>query len=378
MNFIGKLLNMNENIFDFTLCIVACTKKEKYAARLKEYVSSYGYRQKNKSIKTRFVYLVEDEPRPDFIPQKDIWYNCPGIPMSMRFLKYLKDFDNNSSWVMQVDDDSSTDIDKTIEILNQYYDFNDPMMLMGGRNTDLESGQQRIIKSMKIENFFFESNDVTNFEGIPYFTHAWEPTIISKSGIKRIKNWKRMEEYYKLCKNNKPIFTDQTPYVAARLAKVPIVEAYFLCPFEWAHSYSCINKNGRYSHIHYVTDKWKSFEPFKKAMKDNIIFSNEEETKKYLLGNININKEENAESLSGSTWKFSGNGKTYGMMRLNADGTIGIYSNDNEKFWEYKDQSLYIYNKEKKPTTILKKVNDNKFEGKFVLSDGMIHRLTRT
>ena len=66
------------------------------------------------------------------------------------------------------------------------------------------------------------------------------------------------------------------------------------------------------------------------------------------------------------------------MMRLNADGTIGIYSNDNEKFWEYKDQSLYIYNKEKKPTTILKKVNDNKFEGKFVLSDGMIHRLTRT
>ena len=51
---------------------------------------------------------------------------------------------------MQVDDDSSTDIDKTFEILNQYYDFNDPMMLMGGRNTDLESGQQRIIKSMKI------------------------------------------------------------------------------------------------------------------------------------------------------------------------------------------------------------------------------------
>lgn len=272
--------------YDFTICTLACTKQKKYADRLKDYVDSYGFKLNNKSLKVKFVFLVEDESRPNFLSKEHVWYNCPGLPMSMRWVKYLKDEATDSKWVMQVDDDSSTDIDKTIELLNQYYDHQDSMLLMGGRNTDLELGQQNILKSMKIENMFFESDDISKFEGIPYFTHAWEPSIISQSGINKVKKWNRFSEYISLCKNARPIFTDQTPYVVARLSKIPIVEAPFLCPFNWANMYSAINKKGRYSHIHYVTDKWNYFNNFKTAIKNNLTFENEKETIKYLSNSI--------------------------------------------------------------------------------------------
>ena len=45
-------------------------------------------------------------------------------------------------------------------MLNESYNSDDAIMLMGGRNTDLESAQQRILRSMKIDNFFFESSDI--------------------------------------------------------------------------------------------------------------------------------------------------------------------------------------------------------------------------
>lgn len=277
------------SLYDFTICTLACTKQKKYADRLKDYIDFYGFRFNNKSLKIKFVFLVEDESRPDFLHKEHIWYNCPGLPMSMRWAKYLKDEHVDSKWIMQVDDDSSTDIDKTVEILNQYYDHQDSMLLMGGRNTDLELGQQNILKSMKIENIFFESNDISKFEGIPYFVHAWEPSIISYSGMHKMKKWDRLNEYFSLCKNIRPTFGDQTPYVIAKLSKIPIVEASFLCPFNWANMYSAINKQGRYSHIHYVTDKWNFFTNFKIAMKNNLTFENEKETKKYLSNHIKSN-----------------------------------------------------------------------------------------
>ena len=363
-------------MYDFTLCVIACAKKEKYAARLKEFISIYGYVLKDKNIKVKFVYLAEDEPRPSFLNKNDVWYNCLDVPMSMRFLKYIKDCENDSTWVMQVDDDSSTDIDSTFKMLNESYNSDDAIMLMGGRNTDLESAQQRILRSMKIDNFFFESSDIKKFEQIPYFVHAWEPTIVSKATIKRIKNWNRLEEYFKLCRGNRPIFGDQTPYVVARLAKIPIVECYFLCPFQFASLYSGINKKGRYSHIHYINEKWNYFTVFKKALKENLIFNTEEETQKYLFSGstVSINS---SEKISGNTWKFLGNGKLYGLMRLNKDGTIAIYSNDNERYWDLENGNIRLLNKDKKPTSILYKINEDKFEGIFLSNNNIIHKLTR-
>ena len=376
MRFINNFLNRKQNMYDFTLCVIACAKKEKYAARLNEFISIYGYKLKNKNLKVKFVYLAEDEPRPSFLNKNDVWYNCLDVPMSMRFLKYIKDCENDSTWVMQVDDDSSTDIDSTFKMLNESYNADDAIMLMGGRNTDLESSQQRILRSMKIDNFFFESSDINKFEQIPYFTHAWEPTIVSKDTIKRIKNWSRLEEYFKLCENDKPVFTDQPIYVVARIAKIATVEAPFLCPFDFASMYSGINKKGRYSHIHYITEKWKYFTVFKKALKDNLVFNTGEEAQKYLSSGSTVSLDP-LETISGNTWKFLGNGKLYGLMRFNQDGTIAIYSNDNERYWDLENGSIRLLNKDKKPTSILHKINEDKFEGKFLSDNSIIHKLTR-
>ena len=80
-------------------------------------------------------------------------------------------------------------------------------------------------------------------------------------------------------------------------------------------------------------------------------------------------------NLFGSIWKFIGNDTVYGIMRLNHDGTIGIYDNDNERFWEARDNTIVLMNKNKEATSILNKITDNKFEGKFSLSENMVHRL---
>lgn len=253
------------NILNF--CVIASTKTEKYTERLKNFINLYGYKNLNHKEKVKICFLVEDELRPDFLPQEFEWYNYPNTPISLRFVFYLINHWNQSSWVMQVDDDSSTDIDKTIEILNQFYDRDDSMILMGGRNTDMEYGLQLLIKEMQEPNILFNSSNITAFKDIPYFVHAWEPSILSNKAINKIRSYNKLNMFMNLAIKYKPVFTDQSIYLLAKLAKVPIVEATFLCPYDRPNEYSAIVDNGRYSHIHYVKkelptykfliEKWK-------------------------------------------------------------------------------------------------------------------------
>jgi hypothetical protein len=346
---------------DLTLCVLACAKNEKYSARLREFIDSYGFKMNRQDIVVKFVFLVEDEPRPDFLPNDYSWYNCPKTPLSCRFLSFLKDSEIDSKWIMQVDDDSSTDIDKTFELLEQFYEHQDSMILMGGRNTDLEPSQQNIVRIMKVENFFFGSKNISSFDTTPYFVHAWEPSIVSMAGAKKIKEWDRLNEYYELCMKYRPGFGDQTPYVAAKIAKVPIVECLFMSPFNKSADYSATKKGGRYSHIHYITDKWPGFEDFKNRMK----------IAKKIIPSGEGTKED--------IWEFWGGppGKEiyYGMMSLNEDGTVGIYKNDNESFWEFKGDSITLFNKKREPTSVLNKVGEREFVGKYIPDGKTVHKL---
>lgn len=70
--------------------------------------------------------------------------------------------------------------------------------------------------------------------------------------------------------------------------------------------------------------------------------------------------------------------KHYGSMKLNDDGTIGMYNHFNEKFWEKSGDSIIIYNENKNPTCVLKKTKENEYQGEFANSgQKSIHRLTR-
>lgn len=349
---------------NITFCILACAKNQKYLKRLHDYLD-YGFKHTNKEIKIKFVFLIEDEIKPDFIPEEYIWYNCPNIPLSCRLLKYIKEESNDSEWIMQVDDDSSTDLDKTYELLKQFYNHDDSIILMGGRNTDLERRQQNIIKNMGVENFFFETDDVSKFDTHPYFVHAWEPTILSNKAINVFKQWSRLDEYFDLCLKNRPIFTDQTPYVVAKLAKIPIVECSFMSPFNKHTEFSAINTTGRYSHIHYITENWPGYNEFKKKMIN---------AKKGFF----VEKQPDQEK---DLWNFyggpKGKEKFYGVMCLNEDGTIGQYYNDNEFLWEKEEDSIVFLNTSKKRTCVLKKINEDEYCGNFLSNPSISHLIKR-
>jgi hypothetical protein len=344
--------------YNITLCVLACAKNEKYKKRLLEFINEYGYKLTSQDIKVKFVFLVDDEPKPDFVGSDFVWYNCSGLPMSCRFLKYIKDEEAESEWTMQVDDDSSTDIDKTIELLDQFYDSKDAMILMGGRNTDLEMGQQNILRFMKVKNVFFGSKDISKFDTTPYFIHAWEPSILSHTAINRMKAWKDMDEFYGMCLNRRPTFGDQVPYVAAKLARVPIVECLFMSPFSKSNEYSAINANGRFSHIHYITDRWPDFKSFKESMR------------KARMGEIQSLDNEDL-------WDFhaieKGKHRNIGIVKLDKNGSIGIYSNENERYWEKRGESIVFMNSKNIVTAELSKISEDEYRGDFILDKGVVH-----
>jgi hypothetical protein len=348
---------------DIKLCVLACAKNEKYSKRLREFVDIYGYKLENKDIRAKIVFLVEDEPKPDFLDDSFGWYNCPGMPLSCRLLKYIKDEPVDSKWLMQVDDDSSTDLDKTMELLGQYYDSSDCMLLMGGRNTDLEYGQQNILRSMKVENFFFGSSDINKFDATPYFIHAWEPSIFSASAVERIKSWPRLDEFYSMCVQRRPIFGDQVPYVAARFSKVPIVECLFMSPFSKAEEYSAVVPDGRFSHIHYITDKWSGYELFKRRM----------------LRSKGMPAEKRPDEPQ--MWDFwadeRGARRHVAVMTLNEDRTVGLYHHENERYWDMADDRIMFMNKDNRPTSVLSKVSEGEYSGKFLLNENVTHILIK-
>jgi hypothetical protein len=348
---------------DILLCVLACAKNEKYTKRLKEFVDSYGYKLENKNIRAKVTFLVEDEPRPDFLDASFGWYNCPGMPLSCRLMKYMKDEPVDFKWLMQVDDDSSTDLDKTFELLEQFYDPDDCVLLMGGRNTDLEMSQQNIMKVMRIENFFFGSSDINRFDTTPYFIHAWEPSIFSGPAVERIKSWERLDEFYSHCLRHRPIFGDQVPYVAAKLSRVPIAECLFMSPFSKAEEYSAVVPNGRFSHIHYVTDKWSGYEILRRKML---------ELKGKPLPPVESYKE---------MWEFwaeeNGTRRSIGVVTLNDDKTVGLYNHENERYWDMVDEKFMFMNSSNKPTTIMDKVSENHYSGKFMINPRITHTLIK-
>lgn len=343
------------------LCVLACAKNEKYRNRLKEFVDSYGYKLQNPSTKAKIIFLVEDEPKPDFLDESYGWYNCPGLPLSCRLLKYIKDEPIDCRWLMQVDDDSSTDLDKTMELLQQFYDSGDCLLLMGGRNTDLERSQQSILRTMGVSNFFFGSNDINKFDTTPYFIHAWEPSIFSAPALDRIKSWPKLDEFYALCLKYRPIFGDQVPYVAARISRVPIVECLFMSPFAKAEEFSATNPEGRFSHIHYVTEKWSGYQLFKKRML---------ESKGKVAPKIDDNRK---------MWEFwaeeDGTRRHIGIIAFNDDKTVGLYSHENETYWDMVDDRIILANSSNKPTTILQKISDGEYSGEFLLNRRIKHAL---
>jgi len=67
--------------------------------------------------------------------------------------------------------------------------------------------------------------------------------------------------------------------------------------------------------------------------------------------------------------------KHHGTVRLKPDGTVGMYSHFNETFWSIEGDSLILYNGNKKPTSILRRISETEYSGAFLENKNITHRL---
>lgn len=80
-----------------------------------------------------------------------------------------------------------------------------------------------------------------------------------------------------------------------------------------------------------------------------------------------------------NVWHFWGgfNGERhYGVLKLNPDGTVGLYDNGNERYWKTEGSSLCLLDSNSKTTSILERKSDEEYSGRF-LGGVSLHRLTR-
>jgi hypothetical protein len=248
-------------MYDLILCVLATTKNNRL-----EIFNKIGYKN-TKKYNYKIIYLVDYEQKPDFITND--WYqqNCK---YSVRFVDYLKNTKEQFRWIMQVDDDSCTDIEKTIDLLDKNYDYNDCVHLTGSSeyylkipsypdqnftiqhlsSHYLEPVLQQVLKEMRLN----ETDDYNKFDTIPFICNGWENSVYSKKSVEKIQKYERLEEFVRVCEKNQPNFSDQVPFLLSKVSKIPISSCFFFSPVPSVSEYSVINISGRFSHIHHIFD----------------------------------------------------------------------------------------------------------------------------
>jgi hypothetical protein len=277
-------------MYDLILCVIATEKNNRLPIFQK-----IGYKKSNR-YKVKIVYLADSKEKPDYLKEGD-WFNCfeqMGNCFTSRFVEYIRRTNDEAKWFLQVDDDSCTDIDKTIDLLNYFYDHEDPVVLTGSftynlgmpryvdRTEDAETcfcyrvdyKLQKVLKDMEIENLFVGVENLDEAKIIPFITRGWEHSVFSFGALKKIKKYERLEEYVSRCIEIDPDFSDQVPFVLAKIAKVPIAPCFFLTSAPSVEEYTAINKTGRFSHIHYICEPWDQLSDFQNLIENNMIFDN--------------------------------------------------------------------------------------------------------
>lgn len=283
-------------MYDLILCVIATTKNNRLPIFQK-----IGYTKSK--YKTKIVYLVDSDDRPDYIDE-DCWFNCyggVGHSFTCRFVEYLKNTYDEAKWFMQVDDDSCTDLDKTIELLNYSYDYEDPVVLTGSflfqlnlpryadRTIDtspcftnnLDQKLQKILLDMNTENLFVGTDDLNKYEVMPYVARGWEQSVFSCGALNKIKKYDRLQEYVLNCAKIDPEFSDQVPFVLAKLAKIPISQCFFITPTPSVEEYTAINKNGRFSHVHHICETWDQMKIFENIVEEKRVFESARDIEEY-------------------------------------------------------------------------------------------------
>ena len=326
------------------ICVLTCSKEKK---RLKNFLK-FGILNKKEKVK---IIFLSDEEKPTFVKLECEWKNYKETHYSLRFVKYLIEEKNDSNWYLQVDDDSSTDVESFLETIKNNYDHADPIMLKTPTLTQYEekatfastSIEEGLNKTLKDLDFKLSDNE---------FDHTWEITGLSYGGVEKIKKYKKNKDFLKICQENKTTFSDQVPFGFAKVSKIPIVDFFKFSPFPISEEFTALNEKGRYCHIHYIMEEWDEYENFKYLIENKIKINDCEKLKEKI-------KNKNLKKTFWEVWQKEQKQKFY--VFLDENNILKIQKTNEFLIWNLFNDIIEISNKNNEKIKLIK-ITDNYFE----------------
>jgi len=263
---------------DIIISILATNSKQKYIDRISD-LEPYLILN---NIKTAKIDLVGDNcEKPKVVPDDYYWFKPKYDKLYQKLWCYLDslNIENLPKWLMQCDDDCATDVGKLYELLNSYYDHNDPICLEATQNYDFSHPYHPIVKNFMPTSIHYTANDWQSSNMIHH--HSWGSHVFSYGMLRKMKEWNRFHEWCNSIYRLGPSFSDHLPTMLALALKTPCCEAKFLHSFFNMNEFTGINENGHYAQIHYthrLIPEWGKFTSIINNKKPKVKVKNDDQS----------------------------------------------------------------------------------------------------
>ena len=250
--------------FDLEVMLLASTTKEKYVTRLQSFVKYGLLNTSSHKIAISVILDQKDDPsKLDFLPKE---YKVKMIETpywDQKVSEYLTtDKTENARWLINVNDDSSTNVGMLLYDLDRYYNWYDALYLTAERLFDLMPTYKDILIELGYGwwfNNWYENPCNQN----PYdrnqqywFAHDWEFSALSNSAVKRIRNSEECAKFILKMKDRLHCIglADHLSGILPRLCGMHPIECLFATSQCQFNQFSYVNHSGRWHHIHYIGD----------------------------------------------------------------------------------------------------------------------------
>jgi hypothetical protein len=351
---------------DITIGVLCSPFTKDALYKVRNFSNFFGVLQSSENISYKIVFLIDEkENEVNLKIDKNYSFYKSNKVNSLKWIDYLYNEPNTSKWYLFVDLNSSTHIDCLRNFLDENYCYTDPCLLIDSKNVEVEDKQNFITR--KIGEYLIPQK-YNPFEIKNNFTliHSKNSFILSNAAVNKIKNWSRYEQYTSLAQDYNVYSTHESVSIIAKYSKIPISETSVLSKELSSKDYSYLNELGRYHHVSNINRNISEYENFFKQVLDsqdpnspNILHSY------YKFDILDV-------------WDFFGNNQYYGILYLREDGVIiGSCERFNETYWQKFEEHLVFLDKEKNVTCILYKIDQNNYEGPFILDPSSTHKITR-
>lgn len=253
--------------FDISFLCMFSFSEEKHV-KAAENFSKFGLLNlKNSKVELNALVLEEDSDKfKEILSNFDsninikIWH-AKSNSIQEKIHTYLQDnfvdLTSERKWVMQVDDDSSTDVSNLLNLLNFYYDCTDPVILTSCKvyhdNSNKEESIRLFRKYLKRPDdhltMFFDKKFTQRLSG-----NTWETGIISHGGLNKIYKTINTTSFFDDFKKIRLSSSgDRWFDFLGYLCKIPTIISPFLSHFNFIDNFSL--NGGGVCHIHYLKDK---------------------------------------------------------------------------------------------------------------------------